>query len=245
MLDNLCVLQYKGGRCVEFLAGYLSTHQGFKQYPTVWHVETNTYKVEDPLREYLRHLYNVDIEIIKKHLDSHLKTITSTHYSASADQLMNKVALFKKTLVDQGAKIVVSHSKEHNLFFDCMLMIKHWFKVMPSGKKRWRDEFQDCDSVEQFLSATGLEQTGEHKFNRSLIKLGIGKILDLDKIFFEEDYTSWLEMLDYFDIKPKDGYQQYLQEYHRRNIELANNYSVPIGINTDNSWFKQWVIKHA
>lgn len=244
MLDNLVVIQYKGGRCGEFLTGYLSQHVGCKSVDYVWNEKTNTYNVHDELRNYLKHLYTVDIELVANLLDPKSKNITSTYYSSSRDQLLEKVNLFKQVFLENSASVFVSYSNNHNIFFDCMLMIKHWFKVMPSGNLRWRDEFKECNTVVDFLNVTGLISTGESSFNKFLVSGGV-PILDLDQLFFNKNYSTWLELLTKLDIEPCNDFEKTLSEYHNKNIDLAKQYGVPVDVDTDDQWFKEWCIKHG
>jgi hypothetical protein len=244
MLDNLVVIQYKGGRCGEFLTGYLSQHADCKSVDYVWNEKTNTYNVHDELRNYLKHLYTVDIELVANLLNPDSKNITSTYYSSSRDQLLEKVNLFKQVFLENSASVFVSHSSNHNIFFDCMLMIKHWFKIMPTGNKRWRDEFKDCNTVIDFLDVTGLSSTGESSFNKFLISGGI-PVLDLDQLFFDKNYSIWLELLTKLNIEPRDDFEKILSEYHSKNMDLAEKCSIPLGVNTDDQWFKEWCLKHG
>lgn len=243
MLDNLVVVQYKGGRCGEFLTGYLSQHPGCKSIDHTWDSETNAYHVQDRTRIYLEHLYTVDLELISKSLDQNLKNITSTYYSSSSDQIMETVSRFKQVFLENSAQVVISHSSEHNLFFDCLLMIKHWFKVMPSGKKRWQDEFKNCATPADFLDVTGLG-TGESKFNKFLISAGI-PVLDLDQMFFHGNYSTWLNFLNGLGITPLKDYETVMSNYHALNLKLAQQYDIPLDIDTDDQWFRNWVIKHG
>jgi len=240
MLNNLVDIHYKGGRCGEFLTGYLSKHQGFKPVEYVWNPATNTYNVHDDLRNYLKHLYTIDVELVAKFLDPELKTVTSTYYSCSRDQVLEAVTFFKKVFLENSAVVVISHSKQHNLFFDCMLMIKHWFKVMPSGVKRWREEFPECSTTDDFLDNTHYHKTGESELSRFLISAGFD-ILDLDQIFFEKNYSSWLRLLNRVNSQPLDNFALEFEQYHARNLLLASEYGVPLYKNTDDDWFRQWM----
>lgn len=246
MLDSLILIQYKGGRCGEFLTNLVGQSDGVQTVTTTSDVNTNTYYCQDPLREYLKTVNGQSLSVIQSYLKPGVRTVTSTFYIPSNDSfVLDRLKVFQQNFLAHGAAVVVAHSETHNLFFDCLQMIKHWFKIMPTGQQRWRTEFPQYQNITDFLRETGLAATGESLFNQRLIsKLGV-PVLDLDQLFFErrpDVFANWLASLN---LRPAADYASKLADYHQRNLDLAEKYAVPLNVNQDAIWFEQWCQTHS
>lgn len=100
--------------------------------------------------------------------------------------------------------------------------------------------FEEVLPLSDWYDRTGIT-VKEKQYMRIMSRLNRTAVLDLDRLYFNKDYSVYYDLCKFLNTEPRDDYQQVFEEYHNKNLALVKNLDLTL---TNEEVFKNWVLKY-